>query len=72
MRTNDLTMRPITGHEELDLFSRLPYVLNEELAEYKHVACEQARFWPAATGYALRDWLRGKGYDPQEVPPPFK
>ncbi len=46
--------------------------LNEELAEYKHVACEQARFWPAATGYALRDWLRGKGYDPQEVPLPFK
>jgi RimJ/RimL family protein N-acetyltransferase len=29
---NDLTMRPITGREELGLFSRLPYVLNEELA----------------------------------------
>ena len=29
---NDLTMRPIAGREELDLFSRLPYVLNEELA----------------------------------------
>jgi RimJ/RimL family protein N-acetyltransferase len=27
----DLTMRPIAGCEELDLFSRLPYVLNEEL-----------------------------------------
>ncbi|WP_406841146.1 GNAT family N-acetyltransferase [Streptomyces sp. AHU1] len=26
-------MRPITGHEELGLFSRLPYVLNEELAD---------------------------------------
>ncbi|MGW0822234.1 GNAT family N-acetyltransferase [Streptomyces sp. NPDC002845] len=26
-------MRPITGREELDLFSRLPYVLNEELAD---------------------------------------
>ncbi|MFJ9852416.1 GNAT family N-acetyltransferase [Streptomyces sp. NPDC101150] len=26
-------MRPITGREELDLFSRLPYVLNEELTE---------------------------------------
>lgn len=33
MRTNDLTMRPITGREELDLFSELPYDLNEELAE---------------------------------------
>lgn len=30
---NDLTMRPITGREELALFSRLPYVLNEELAD---------------------------------------
>ncbi|MFD7219593.1 GNAT family N-acetyltransferase [Streptomyces sp. NPDC059892] len=26
-------MRPITGHEELDLFSQLPYVLNKELAD---------------------------------------
>ncbi|MEU3830473.1 GNAT family N-acetyltransferase [Streptomyces sp. NPDC029080] len=26
-------MRPITGREEVDLFSRLPYVLNEELAD---------------------------------------
>ncbi len=33
MKTNDLTMRPITGCEELDLFSQLPYVLNEELAD---------------------------------------
>ncbi|MEV5494582.1 GNAT family N-acetyltransferase [Nonomuraea fuscirosea] len=30
---NDLTMRPITGREELDLFSRLPYVLDDELAD---------------------------------------
>jgi RimJ/RimL family protein N-acetyltransferase len=28
---NDLTMRPIAGREELALFCRLPYVLNEEL-----------------------------------------
>lgn len=33
VKTNDLTMRPITGREELDLFSQLPYVLNEELAD---------------------------------------
>ncbi len=30
---NDLTMRPIAGREELDLFCRMPYVLNEELAD---------------------------------------
>jgi len=29
----DLTIRPITGPEELDLFCRLPYVLNDELAD---------------------------------------
>jgi RimJ/RimL family protein N-acetyltransferase len=33
VKKNDLTMRPITGREELDLFSQLPYVLNEELAD---------------------------------------
>ena len=33
MEQNDLTMRPIAGREELDLFSRLPYVLNEELED---------------------------------------
>lgn len=30
---NDLTMRPIIGREELTLFSRLPYLLNEELED---------------------------------------
>lgn len=30
---NNLTMRPMTGREELELFNRLPYVLNEELAD---------------------------------------
>ena len=33
MEPNNLTMRPITGTEELELFNQLPYVLNEELAD---------------------------------------
>ncbi|MFI8347420.1 GNAT family N-acetyltransferase [Streptomyces sp. NPDC085596] len=33
MKQNDLTIRPINGPEELDLFSQMPYVLNEELAD---------------------------------------
>ncbi|TDC02296.1 N-acetyltransferase [Nonomuraea longispora] len=33
MERNDLTVRPITGCEELDLFIRLPYTLNDELAD---------------------------------------
>lgn len=28
---DDLTLRPITGPDELDLFNRLPYVLNDEV-----------------------------------------
>ncbi len=39
--------------------------LNEELNDYKRVAFDQASYWEAGTGYALRDWLRGKGFDPQ-------
>jgi RimJ/RimL family protein N-acetyltransferase len=30
---NDLTLRPLTGRDELDLFTRLPYTLNGELAD---------------------------------------
>ena len=29
----ELTIRPITGPDELDLFNRLPYVLNDELGK---------------------------------------
>ena len=46
--------------------------LNEELAEYIHVEPDQARYWPAATGLALRDWLRAQGHDPQEIPLPSR
>lgn len=42
-------------------------VLNEELADWKHVPFDQVQYWPAGTGYALRDWLRGRGYAPQEI-----
>ncbi|MBW4718719.1 GNAT family N-acetyltransferase [Saccharothrix obliqua] len=33
MEQNDLIVRPLTGREELDLFSRLPYVLDAEIAD---------------------------------------
>lgn len=41
--------------------------LNEELDDYKHVPFERCRAWPAGTGLALRDWLRGRGYEPEVV-----
>jgi RimJ/RimL family protein N-acetyltransferase len=33
VKHKDLTIRPIAGREELNLFSRLPYVLNKELED---------------------------------------
>lgn len=44
--------------------------LNEELDDYKHMPFERCRFWPAGTGLALRDWLRGSGYEPEMIPLP--
>jgi NAD+ diphosphatase len=39
--------------------------LNEELDDYKLVAFEDCKYWPAGTGFALRDWLRTKGIEPE-------
>ena len=44
--------------------------LGAELAEYIRVPPAQATYWPAATGLALRDWLRTQGHDPREIPLP--
>lgn len=39
--------------------------LGDELVDYRRVAPEKAKYWPAATGLALRDWLRSRGHEPQ-------
>lgn len=39
--------------------------LGEELVDYRRIAPENVCYWPAATGLALRDWLRARGHDPQ-------
>ncbi len=41
--------------------------LNEELDDYRIVPFDKAKTWPAGTGLALRDFLRKRGYDPQEL-----
>ena len=41
--------------------------LGEELSDYKRIPPEKARYWPVATGLALRDWLRSRGLDPQPL-----
>lgn len=35
--------------------------LSPELAEYRLIAPEKLRAWPLGTGYAVADWLRGRG-----------
>ena len=46
--------------------------LNEELDDFRHVPFDRCKVWPAGTGFALRDWLRTKGYEPEmiELPKP--
>ena len=39
--------------------------LSPELVDYKLMDYEQVRCWPRGTGFALADWLRTKGYEPQ-------
>ncbi len=39
--------------------------LSPELAEYRLYAPGEVRCWPAGTGYALADWLRSRGIEPQ-------
>ena len=38
--------------------------LSPELAEYKLYAFDKLKCWPSGTGYALADWLRGRGIEP--------
>ena len=39
--------------------------LSPELAEYRLFAPDEVKCWPAGTGYALADWLRGRGHTPR-------
>ena len=45
--------------------------LSPELAEYKLYAPQDVRCWRAGTGYAMADFLRSRGHDPQfiDLPP---
>ena len=41
--------------------------LSPELAEYRLFTPEAVRCWRAGTGYALADWLRSRGHEPQFI-----
>ena len=45
--------------------------LSPELIDYRTVAPERIKCWPAGTGHALADWLRSRGIEPQwmDLPP---
>ena len=45
--------------------------LSPELIDYRIIAPEKVKCWPAGTGHALADWLRTRGIEPQymELPP---
>ncbi|MFZ9296684.1 MAG: NUDIX domain-containing protein [Hylemonella sp.] len=50
--------------------------LSAELVDYKLYAPDKVRCWPSGTGFALADWLRSSGHEPQflenwEPPRPF-
>jgi len=41
--------------------------LSEELLEYRLIAPEKLRAWRTGTGFAMADWLRGRGLEPEFV-----
>ena len=41
--------------------------LSPELVDYRLYRLEELRCWPAGTGYALAQWLRSRGHEPQFV-----
>ena len=42
--------------------------LSPELVDYRLYELDQLKCWPAGTGYALADWLRSRGHEPEFVP----
>ena len=44
-------------------------VLNDELDDFKHVPPAECRVWSGGTGQALNDWLRSRGFEPQQLVP---
>lgn len=41
--------------------------LSPELVDYRLYALQDVKCWPAGTGYALADWLRTRGHEPEFV-----
>ena len=46
--------------------------LSPELSDYKLFTPQTVRCWRAGTGYALADWLRSRGHEPQFIELPAR
>ncbi|MDQ7909163.1 GNAT family N-acetyltransferase [Phytohabitans sp. ZYX-F-186] len=67
--TDELTIRPISGPEELGLFNSLPYVLNEELADDLAIGRRRAAWmWVATRGDGVVARIAWWGRESEPVP----
>ena len=41
--------------------------LSHELDDFRHVPLAECKAWSGGTGFALRDWLRSRGFEPPMV-----
>jgi hypothetical protein len=41
--------------------------LSPELVDYRLMELADVKCWPAGTGYALAEWLRSRGHEPEFV-----
>ena len=41
--------------------------LSPELVDYRLYAFDEVKCWPSSTGYALADWLRKRGHEPEFI-----
>lgn len=65
----DVTFRPITGHDELALFNRTPYVLNDELADDLVAGRRRPEWmWVALRGDRLLARVAWWGQPDKDVP----
>lgn len=67
--TENLTIRPITGPDEVDLFNSLPYVLNDELADDLATGRRRAAWmWVATRGDRVVARIAWWGRESEPVP----
>ena len=46
--------------------------LSPELVDYRLYAPQDVKCWPAGTGYAMADFLRARGFDPEFIDPVWR